>query len=100
METMLVRKTKLSKLAELMKMYPQILENVHVLDKETALNDFDVKTSIEEAAKMLGDRGRVLVRASGTEPVVRVMAAAETEELCKSAENIVIDAMKSKGLIN
>lgn len=99
MEVMLARKTELSKLAEPMKMYPQILENVHVLDKETALNDFDVKTSIEEAAKMLGDRGRVLVRASGTEPVVRVMAEAETEELCKSAVNIVIDTMKSKGLI-
>ena len=99
MEVMLARKTELSKLAEPMKMYPQILENVHVLDKETALNDFDVKTSIEEAAKMLGSRGRVLVRASGTEPVVRVMAEAETEELCKSAVNIVIDTMKSKGLI-
>lgn len=99
METMLVRKTKLSKLAELMKMYPQILENVHVLDKEIALNNCDVAASIDEAAKMLGDRGKVLVMAIGIEPVVSVMAEVETVEFCKSAENIVIDTMKSKGLI-
>lgn len=99
MEVMLAKKMTLSKLTEPMKMYPQILENVHVVDKETTLDDIDVKNSIDEAAKLLCDKGRVLVRPSGTEPVVRVMAEAESEELCRAAVDLVIEAIEKKGLI-
>lgn len=99
MEVMLARKTSLSKLAEPMKVYPQILRNVKVVDKETALENAEVQSAIKAAELYLGDRGRVLVRPSGTEPVVRVMAEAESEELCLTAVTRIIDSMSESGLL-
>ena len=99
MEVMLARKTSLSKLAEPMKVYPQILRNVKVVDKETALENAEVQSAIKAAESYLGDRGRVLVRPSGTEPVVRVMAEAESEELCLTAVTRIIDSMSESGLL-
>lgn len=82
MEVMLERKTTLSRLAEPVKIYPQLLQNVRVADKEAALNSPALAAAIERVEAELGDDGRVLIRPSGTEPVIRVMVEAATDELC------------------
>jgi phosphoglucosamine mutase len=94
MQAMLDRKTTLSKLAKPMKVYPQVLKNVRVSDKKKAREDKDVVRAIENAEKRLGDTGRILVRESGTEPVVRVMAEAETQELCLECVQSIVDAIE------
>jgi phosphoglucosamine mutase len=83
MEVILERKTTLSKLAEPVHIYPQLLENVRVPDKEAALQNPALKAAIAEVEQELGDDGRVLIRPSGTEPLVRVMVEAANEELCR-----------------
>lgn len=97
MEVMLAKKQPLSKLAEELIIYPQKLVNVRVSDKSKARNDEEVIKSIENAEKALGDSGRILVRESGTEPVIRVMAEAETTELCEKYVNGIVDVIKSRG---
>lgn len=82
MEVMLERKTTLSKLAEPVKIYPQLLRNVRVADKDAALADPTLQAAIDEVEQELGDDGRVLIRPSGTEPVIRVMVEAASDELC------------------
>ena len=82
MEVMLEKKLPLSALCRGFSMYPQVLKNVRVQDKEKALSDPKVLAAVREAEQALGDTGRILVRPSGTEPVVRVMAEAETQEMC------------------
>lgn len=82
MEVMLERKTTMSRLAEPVKIYPQLLQNVRVADKEAALNSPALAAAIERVERELGDDGRVLIRPSGTEPVIRVMVEAATDELC------------------
>lgn len=98
MEVMMAKKMPLSKLAEGFEMYPQILKNVRVKDKPATRNDPDVCKAVEDAEKRLGASGRILVRESGTEPVIRVMAEAETEELCRECVNSVVDVIERKGL--
>jgi len=73
MEVMLAKKMPMSKLAEPLTIYPQVLENVRVTDKKAAQNDPAVQEAVKAVAEALGDTGRILVRESGTEPVVRVM---------------------------
>ncbi len=97
MEVMLARKTTLSKLAEPVTIYPQVLKNVRVHSKAEAQNDADVQAAVQEVADLLGDTGRILVRESGTEPVIRVMVEAETEELCEKYVNKVVDVIGKKG---
>ncbi|MEI3339842.1 MAG: phosphoglucosamine mutase [Eubacterium sp.] len=97
MEVMLAKKMPLSKLAEPVKIYPQVLKNIRVKSKPEAQNDPDVQAAVESVAQMLGDTGRILVRESGTEPVIRVMVEAETEELCEKYVNQVIKVIKEKG---
>ncbi|MHC1787611.1 MAG: phosphoglucosamine mutase [Christensenellales bacterium] len=87
----------LSKLAEPAQMYPQVLKNVRVKDKEAALGDPLVRQAVEAAGQRLGNDGRVLLRKSGTEPVLRVMAEAPTEALCGECVDLIIDAMKQAG---
>lgn len=82
MEIMLSRKRKLSELASELKTYPQTLINVRVRDKNEVLGSEKVRSAVSEAEKLLGDKGRVLLRKSGTEPVIRVMVEAQTQELC------------------
>ena len=94
MEVMMAKKMPLSKLAEGFEMYPQILKNVRVKDKPATRNDPDVCKAVEEAEKRLGASGRILVRESGTEPVIRVMAEAETEELCRECVDSVVDVIE------
>ena len=84
-------------LADEMKMYPQCLKNVRVKSKPDAQNDPDVQAAVKAAAEALGDRGRILVRESGTEPVVRVMVEASTEDICDEYVASVVDVIKAKG---
>ena len=97
MEVILAKKLPLSKLAEPVTIYPQALKNVRVKSKPEAQNDPDVQEAVAKVAEMLGDTGRILVRESGTEPVIRVMVEAETESLCEKYVDQVIDVIKSKG---
>lgn len=98
MEVLLGKKAKLSALAAQCPMYPQCLKNVHVADKKAALENKAVQEAIETAKDALGTRGRILVRESGTEPVIRVMVEAPTEEECEARVDAVIDVMKAEGV--
>ena len=97
MEVMMAKKQPLSKLAEGFEMYPQVLENIRVRDKSAARNDPDVCAAVEKAENKLGNSGRILVRESGTEPVIRVMAETETEELCRECVADVVEMIERKG---
>lgn len=95
MEVMLEKKTKLSELRKDLKIYPQLLKNVKVADKATAINDPDVQNAAKEAEKALLGNGRILIRESGTEPLIRVMAEAETQELCEEYVNKIIAILEA-----
>lgn len=97
MEVMLEKKQKLSELRKGLKIYPQLLENVRVKDKKTARQDEDVIAQTKQVEEALGENGRILLRESGTEPVIRVMVEAETEELCKKYVGQVVDVIRRKG---
>ena len=97
MEVILEKKMPLSKLASPVKIYPQVLKNVRVKSKPEAQNDADVQASVQSVADSLGDTGRILVRESGTEPLIRVMVEAETMEECEKYVDAVIDVIKEKG---
>ncbi len=97
MEVMLEKKTKLSDLIKEVYVYPQLLVNVRVNDKKTAREDNKVQEIIEKVAGELGEEGRILVRESGTEPVIRVMVEAKSHELCKSYVNSVVEVLKQQG---
>lgn len=99
MEVMMERKTSLAKLKEGFTVYPQVLKNVRVTDKNTALNNEGVKAAIKEVETALGTEGRILVRPSGTEPVIRVMVEASSKEFCETYVNQVIVAMEQNGLL-
>ena len=83
-------------LCEGLKIYPQLLINVKVSDKNAAMEDSDVKKAIEEVNSRLNGNGRILVRQSGTEPLVRVMAEAETDEICEREVNSIVEIVKNK----
>ncbi|HAW16506.1 MAG TPA: phosphoglucosamine mutase, partial [Clostridiales bacterium] len=87
----------MSELAAPVVFYPQVLKNVRVKSKPDAQNDPDVQKAVEEVSKALGDSGRILVRESGTEPVIRVMVEADTEEICEKYVDSVIEVIKAKG---
>ena len=97
MEVMLAKEKPLSALAAPVKFYPQVLKNVRVKSKPDAQNDPDVQKAVSEVAEILGDTGRILVRESGTEPVIRVMVEAESDEICEKYVDQVIDVIRSKG---
>ena len=75
------------------------MKNVRVLDKERALNDFAVQNAVREVTERLGDQGRILLRKSGTEPVLRVMVEAPTNEMCEENVDAVIAVMHQRGLV-
>ena len=89
----------LSALAAPVSTYPQVLKNVVVTDKETTLADAAVQAEVAAVESELGDNGRVLLRASGTEPVLRVMAEAGTPELCEGSVDRIIAAMDRQGYL-
>ena len=97
MEVIMAKKKKLSELTAELKIYPQVLENVRVLDKVAAQADEDVQAAVQRVADELGDAGRILVRESGTEPLLRVMVEAESEELCRKYVDQVVDVVRRKG---
>lgn len=97
MEVMLAKKKTLSELAAPLVIYPQVLKNIRVTDKTQAQDDADVKAAVEAVANALGADGRILVRESGTETVVRVMVEAGSTQECEKYVDQVIDVIKSKG---
>ena len=97
MEAMLAGKKTLSQLCEGFTFYPQVLKNIRVADKKTAREDPDVQAAVAEVTQLLGDTGRILVRESGTEPVIRVMVEAESKEVCEKYVDQVVDTIKRKG---
>ena len=97
MQAMIDRDMPLSKLADPCRMYPQVLKNVQVDDKDGTLNDPAVKAAVKAAEEKLAGSGRVLLRKSGTEPVLRVMAEAREKMACEEAVNTMIDAMRASG---
>ena len=99
MEVMLEKKAKLSDLIKPVKIYPQLLQNVRVFDKKTARENPEVIKAVDAVAAALGDDGRILVRESGTEPVIRVMVEASTDELCVKYVGQVVDVIKAEGLV-
>lgn len=99
MEVMMAKKKKMSELMEGLVIYPQVLENVKVKDKDLARADEDVQAAVKQVEEALGDTGRILVRESGTEPLIRVMVEAETEEICRKHVDAVVDVIRSKGHI-
>ena len=97
MEVMLAKKKPMSELAAPLKIYPQVLENVRVTDKKAAQNDPAVQEAVTKVAEALGDTGRILVRESGTEPVVRVMVEAPDHDTCQKYVSKVVDVIRDRG---
>lgn len=97
MEVMLAKKKPMSQLAAPLAVYPQVLENVRVTDKTAAQQDPAVQAAVAKAAAELGSDGRILVRESGTEPVVRVMVEAGTEAVCRQYVDQVAEVIKERG---
>lgn len=97
MEVMLAKKKPMSELVAPCVFYPQVLKNVRVKSKPEAQNDPDVQNAVAEVAEKLGDDGRILVRESGTEPVIRVMVEAGSDEICEKYVDEVIDVIAKKG---
>ena len=96
MEVMLAKKP-MSELAAPLKVYPQVLENVRVTDKKAAQNNPAVQEVVSKVAEALGDTGRILVRESGTEPVVRVMVEASDRDTCQKYVDKVVSVICEKG---
>ncbi len=97
MEVMLAKEKPMSELAAPVVFYPQVLKNVRVKSKPDAQNDPDVQAAVKKVADALGDTGRILVRESGTEPVIRVMVEAESDAICEKHVDSVIDVIRAKG---
>ena len=97
MDVMLAKKKSMSQLCDGLTIYPQMLKNIRVKDKAQAQNDPDVRKAVAEIAEKLGDSGRILVRESGTEPLIRVMVEAESQETCREYVDYVADTIVAKG---
>ena len=96
MEVMMAKKMKMSQLTEDLHIYPQVLVNVKVKDKAVAQADKDVQNAVQEVVDALGDTGRILVRESGTEPLIRVMVEAENNELSPKQDDNVVSLIQEK----
>lgn len=99
MQAMLAKKQTLSELVRDVVVYPQVLKNVKVRDKDETLQNPAVRRAEEAVSKALGDDGRILLRKSGTEPVLRIMVEAPTREICEAQVDSVIAAMDAEGLL-
>ncbi|MBR2938180.1 MAG: phosphoglucosamine mutase [Oscillospiraceae bacterium] len=97
MEVMLAKKKKMSQLCEGLTIYPQVLKNVRVKSKPEAQNDPAVQAAVQAVADQLGETGRILVRESGTEPVIRVMVEAPSKEICQECVDRVVDVICAQG---
>lgn len=99
MEVIMEEKTSLHTLASSMKLYPQLLKNVRVSDRKAVMENAAVQAMNKEITDKLGDDGRILLRESGTEPLIRVMVEASTDALCEKYVDMMIDTIKSEGLV-
>ena len=99
MQAMLEKKLPLSQIAAPVVVYPQVLKNVLVADKDSAMEDPAVQAAVREAAQRLAGAGRILLRKSGTESLLRVMAEAPTREGCEEIVDFIIDAMRARELL-
>ena len=81
-----------------MKIFPQLLKNVRVKDKKTARENPAVQAAVQKVADELGSDGRILVRESGTEPVIRVMVEAASDEICAKYVDSVVEVIEAEGL--
>ena len=99
MEVILEKKQSLGTLCKGMKMYPQLLVNVRVDDKDAAINHSQVQALLKQIMDELGDDGRILLRKSGTEPVVRVMVEAQSDEVCRKYVDLMVQKMREEKLI-
>ena len=97
MQAWIEAEVPMSELTRDLKIYPQLLVNVKVNDKQAALSDADVIEEADRVSEELGDSGRLLLRESGTEPLIRVMVEAETDEMCKEFTGRIVDKLKEKG---
>lgn len=97
LEAMQDTRMSVEELSEGLYIYPQLLENVRVTDKNIVLNDAEIQQAIDDVAARLGNDGRILVRPSGTEPLIRVMVEAGTDELCETCVHQVTDLIRRKG---
>ena len=97
MEAIIEKKQTLGTLADEVKIFPQLLKNVRVKDKKTALDNATVQAAVEKTAEELGTDGRILVRESGTEPVIRVMVEAASDEICEKYVDSVVKVIESEG---
>lgn len=97
MEAMMSQKKALSELCKDLEIYPQLLVNMRVKDKVAAREDADVQAAAREVEESLGEEGRLLLRESGTEPLIRVMVEAKTDELCRKNVDHIIDVLRLKG---
>ncbi|MDF2609478.1 MAG: glmM [Lachnospiraceae bacterium] len=97
MEVMLEKKMKLSEIVKDVEIFPQELKNIRVKNKKAAREDKKVMEAVDTVAKELGSEGRILVRESGTEPLIRVMVEAKTNELCQKYVNMVLDVIREQG---
>ena len=97
MEVLMKKKTTLSELCKGLTIYPQVLKNVRVKSKPEAQNDPAVQAAVQAVADALGDTGRILVRESGTEPVIRVMVEAPTKDECQNYVDQVVDVICAQG---
>ena len=98
-EEMIEQKSPLSKLAAPVKLYPQITKNVRVVDKSSTVNDPNVQKKVQAINEQLNGNGRILLRESGTEPVIRIMVEADNEELCNSYIDQVYQIVKKGGYV-
>ena len=99
MEVMLEKKMKMSDLKKEVVIYPQLLKNVRVFDKAIAKQDEDVLMEVKRVEEALGENGRILLRESGTEPVIRVMVEAESDEVCEKYVDSVVEVLEKKGYV-
>lgn len=97
MEVMISQKCSMSELFKELKIYPQVLKNIKVKDKKQTLEDEKVKKAVEKVSESLKDTGRILVRESGTEPLIRVMVEAPDEKICEKYVDEVVNTIKSQG---
>lgn len=99
MEAMLEQKQSLASLTAPVTIFPKLLKNVKVLEKEAVLTDAEVLNAVKEAEERMGSEGRMLFRASGTEPLIRVMVEAKTQEMCEKYVEYVMEVIRNKGYI-
>ena len=100
MEVMLAKEKPMSELAAPVVFYPQVLKNVRVSSKAEAQNDPDVQAAVRAVAEKLGENGRILVRESGTEPLIRVMVEADTQDICEQYVDSVVEVIRRKGYVS